>query len=179
MRDQGEADCIGVRFDSLQQRSESEPRLAGSGSKALSLLCRLESLRIPLKARSVRGQRGSKAARRRTVRLGLETFEPALSVRPPPSISTQTDTTLFAAECFELCTHRGKPALEDLDDRVADLGRRNSNPIYKPTPAIDLIFGADDHFIGVSIDSDEPLGFLDLPHQIIHGHKLRSPSRPR
>ena len=53
-------------------------RLTGCGSKASSLVCRLESLRIPLKARICAKATGSKkAARRREVRLGFGTFDPA------------------------------------------------------------------------------------------------------
>jgi hypothetical protein len=70
-----------------------------------------------------------------------------------------------------------KPALKDIDDLVANLGRREGDPIYKSTSAIELIFGADDHFIGISIHGDKALRFLNLLPQIIDGHGLRSPFR--
>jgi hypothetical protein len=53
---------------------------------------------------------------------------------------------------------------------IADLSRRKGDPVYKPSPAIDLIFGADDHLIGIAIHGDEALGLLDLLHQIIDCH---------
>src|SRR5215472_3338834 len=53
-------------------------RLTGFDSKASSLVCRLESLRIPLKARICTKATGSKkAARRGEVPLGFGTFDPA------------------------------------------------------------------------------------------------------
>ena len=52
----------------------------------------------------------------------------------------------FGAEFFELCPHRGKPPLEDNDDLIADLGGREDGSVYKPTPTINLIWGADDYF---------------------------------
>jgi hypothetical protein len=58
-----------------------------------------------------------------------------------------------------------------------NLGRRDGDAVYEPTPAIDVIFGADDHFIAISIHSDEALCFLNLLHQIIDGHVLGSPFR--
>ena len=45
----------------------------------------------------------------------------------------------------ELCPQCRKPALEDADDPVANLGRREGGSVYETTPAIDLILGADDH----------------------------------
>jgi hypothetical protein len=36
---------------------------------------------------------------------------------------------IFAAELFELCTHCCEPMLEDIDDRVADLGRRKGGSV--------------------------------------------------
>jgi hypothetical protein len=77
---------------------------------------------------------------------------------------------IFGAKFFSLCPHRRKPALEDIYDCVADLGRRKDGSIYKPTPAVDLIFGAHDHFIGITIHVDEALGFLNLLHQLVDGH---------
>jgi hypothetical protein len=77
---------------------------------------------------------------------------------------------IFGAKCFSLCPHRRKPALEDIYDCVADLGRRKDGSIYKPTPAVDLIFGAHDHFIGITIHGDEALGFLNLLDQLVDGH---------
>ena len=73
-----------------------------------------------------------------------------------------------------LCPQRGEPLLERGNDVIADLGRREGDPIYKPTPTIDLIFGADDHLIGIPIHGDEALRLLDLSHQIIGGHGLVS-----
>src|SRR5215813_12931569 len=49
----------------------------------------------------------------------------------------------FGAEFFELCPHRRKPPLEDTDDLIADLGGREDGSVYKPTPTINLILGAD------------------------------------
>jgi hypothetical protein len=77
---------------------------------------------------------------------------------------------IFGAKFFSLCPHRRKPALEDIYDCVADLGRREDGSIYKPTPAVDLIFGAHDHFIGITIHGDEALGFLNLLDQLVDGH---------
>jgi hypothetical protein len=69
---------------------------------------------------------------------------------------------VFGAEFFYRCPQRRKPVLEDIDDCVADLGRRKDGSVYKPTPAIDLIFGADNHFVGIAIHPNEALGFLNL-----------------
>jgi hypothetical protein len=77
---------------------------------------------------------------------------------------------IFGAKFFSLCPHRRKPALEDIYDCVADLGRRKGGSIYKPTPAVDLILGAHDHFIGITIHGDEALGFLNLLDQLVDGH---------
>ena len=79
---------------------------------------------------------------------------------------------IFAAAFFELCTHCCKPVLEDIDDRFADLGRRKGGSVYEPTPTIDFIFGADDHFTGVAIHPDKALGFLNPLHQIVDAHGL-------
>ena len=76
----------------------------------------------------------------------------------------------FGAEFFELCPHRRKPPLEDTDDLIADLGGREDGSIYKPTPTINLILGADDYFTSIAIHADEALGFLNLLHQILDGH---------
>jgi hypothetical protein len=81
---------------------------------------------------------------------------------------------VFVTELLELCPHRRKPALEDTDDPIANLGRREGGSVYKPTPTIDFVLRADDHLIGIAIHSDEALGFLDLLHQIIDGHGLVS-----
>jgi hypothetical protein len=85
---------------------------------------------------------------------------------------------LFGAELLELRPHRRKPALEDADDTVANLGRRERGSVYESTPTIDLIFGADDHLIGIAIHSDEPLGLLDLLRQVIDGHGFVSTGGP-
>jgi hypothetical protein len=61
----------------------------------------------------------------------------------------------FGAGIPELCPHRRKPALEDSDDLVADLGRGEGGSVYKPTPTIDFILGTDDHLIGIAIHGDE------------------------
>jgi len=67
----------GVRF-AAGENLDSTSGLTGFGSKASSLVCRLESLRIPLKACICAKATGSKkAARRREVRLGFGTFDPA------------------------------------------------------------------------------------------------------
>jgi hypothetical protein len=76
----------------------------------------------------------------------------------------------FRAEFLKLCPHRPKPALEDIDDLVADFGRREADSVYKSTPNVDCIFGPDDHLIGIAIHGDEALGLLDLLHQIIDRH---------
>ena len=96
-------------------------------------------------------------------------LEPALlgeNFGPSPSV--------FEAELLALCPQRGEPLLERGNDVIADLGRREGDPVYKPTPTIDLIFGADDHLIGIAIHSDEALRLLDLLHQISDGHALVS-----
>jgi hypothetical protein len=61
---------------------------------------------------------------------------------------------VFDAEFLELCPHGRKPTLEDIDDLVANLGRREGGSVYKPTPTIDFILGADDHLIGIAIHGD-------------------------
>jgi hypothetical protein len=58
---------------------------------------------------------------------------------------------LFGAELLELRPHCRKPALEDADDPVANLGRRERGSVYEATPTINLIFGTDDHLIGIAI----------------------------
>jgi hypothetical protein len=77
---------------------------------------------------------------------------------------------VFDAEFLELCPHRRKPTLEDIDDLAANLGRREGGSVYEPTPTIDFVLGADDHLIGIAIHGDEALGLLDLLHQIRNGH---------
>ena len=57
----------------------------------------------------------------------------------------------------ELCPQRGEPLLERGNDVIADLGLREGDPVYKPTPTIDLIFGANDNLIGIAIHGDEAL----------------------
>jgi hypothetical protein len=81
---------------------------------------------------------------------------------------------IFDAELLELCSHNLKSALEDADDLVSNLGRREGGSVYESTPTIDLILGADDHLIGIVIHGDEALRLLDLSHQIIGGHGLVS-----
>jgi hypothetical protein len=73
----------------------------------------------------------------------------------PPSVragmgshQSSASPLLFGAELLELRPHRRKPALEDADDPVANLGRRERGSVYESTPTIDLIFGTDDHLIG-------------------------------
>jgi hypothetical protein len=75
---------------------------------------------------------------------------------------------------LERCPYRRKSALENIDNLIANLGRREGGSVYEPTPAIDLIFGADDHLIGIAIHVDEALGLFDQLHQIIDGHDLVS-----
>src|SRR5215469_495217 len=82
IRDAGKtAGHIGVRFDSLQGRTWIRfpvDRLRFQGFVACLPVCRLESLRIPLKARICTKATGSKkAARRGEVPLGFGTFDPA------------------------------------------------------------------------------------------------------
>jgi hypothetical protein len=76
----------------------------------------------------------------------------------------------FGAEFFELCPYRRKPPLEENDDLIADLAGREDGSVYKPTPTINLILGADDYFTSIAIHADEALGFLNLLHQILDGH---------
>ena len=85
----------------------------------------------------------------------------------------------FGAEFFELCPHRRKPPLEDTDDLIADLGGREDGSVYKPTPTINLILGADDYFTSIAIQADEALGFLNLLHQILDGHGQVSIWKPQ
>ena len=49
---------------------------------------------------------------------------------------------------------------------VANLGRREGGSVYNTTPTVELILGADDHFIGITIHGDKAFGFLYLLHQI-------------
>jgi hypothetical protein len=85
---------------------------------------------------------------------------------------------LFGAEILELRPRCRKPALEDADDPVANLGRRERGSVYEATPSINLIFGTDDHLIGIAIHSGEALGLLDPLHQVIDGHGLVSTDGP-
>jgi len=71
---------------------------------------------------------------------------------------------------FELCPHCHKPTLEDIDDLVANLGRREGGSVYNTTPTVELILGADDHFIGITIRGDKAFGFLYLLNQIVDDH---------
>src|SRR5215472_6419030 len=61
-------------------------------------------------------------------------------------------------EFLELCSQHRKPALEDIDNKIADLGRPEGGSVYKPAPTIDWILGADDHLAGIAIHCDEALG---------------------
>src|SRR4030095_8661409 len=79
---------------------------------------------------------------------------------------------VLGAELFELCPHRRNAAFEDINDLVANFGRRENGSVYKPTPTIDLILGSDDYFVGIAIHGDEALRFLNLLHQIIDSHGL-------
>src|SRR6266446_5533229 len=101
----------------------------------------------------------------RTQSCGAPSNRPARSAASP---------LIFDAEFLELCSHSRKSALEDADDPVANLGRREGGAFYESTPTIDFILGADDHLIGITIHGDEALGLLDLLHQIIDGHGLVS-----
>jgi hypothetical protein len=92
---------------------------------------------------------------------------------------SSTFPVVFLAEFFKLCPHRRKSALKDIDDRVADLGRGKDSSVYKPTPAIDLIFGANDHFISSAVNRDEALRLLNLLDQIVDGHGLNLQRRER
>src|SRR5215831_12637930 len=103
-------------------------------------------------------------------------------MRRAPSSGRQVVIGLFfdiRRRVFQALPASHKPALEDIDDLVANLGRREGSSVYQPTPAIDLILGADDNFIGVTIHGDEALGFLDLSHQLIDGHDLGLHWRPQ
>jgi hypothetical protein len=71
------------------------------------------------------------------------------------------------AEFLELCSQLRKSALEDIDYKIADLGRPEGGSVDKSTPTIDWILGADDHLVGIAICDDEALGFLNLLQQII------------
>jgi hypothetical protein len=108
------------------------------------------------------------------------------SIRNPFLVSTPPVCPAWAIIGFplvfggwipELCPHRRNPALEDSDDVVADLGRREGGSVYQPSPTIDFILGTDDHLIGIAIHRDEALGLLDLLHQISDGHDLVSITR--
>ena len=85
----------------------------------------------------------------------------------------------FVIELFKLCPHRRKPPLEDTDDLIADLGGHEDGSVYKPTPTINLILGADDYFTSIAIQADEALGFLNLLHQILDGHGQVSIWKPQ
>ena len=74
------------------------------------------------------------------------------------------------AEFLELCSQRRKSALEDIDYKIADLGRPEGGSVDKSTPTIDWILGADNHLVGIAIYSDEALGFLNLLQQVIDAH---------
>ena len=71
---------------------------------------------------------------------------------------------------MELCSQRRKSALEDIDYKIADLGRPEGGSVDKSTPTIDWILGADNHLVGIAIYSDEALGFLNLLQQVIDAH---------
>jgi len=58
---------------------------------------------------------------------------------------------IFDAELLELCSHCLNSALEDADDLVSNLGRREGGSVYEATPTIDFILGADDHLMGIAI----------------------------
>jgi hypothetical protein len=75
---------------------------------------------------------------------------------------------------MEFCPQRGEPLRERRNDVIADPGRREGDPVYEPTPTIDLILGADDHFIDFAIHCDEALRLLDLLRKISNGHPLVS-----
>ncbi|MGA9315141.1 MAG: hypothetical protein WBV77_10985, partial [Solirubrobacteraceae bacterium] len=79
-------------------------------------------------------------------------------------------SSVLEAEFPELFLQRGEPLLERGYNMIADLSRRKGDPVYKPSPAIDLIFGADDHLIGIAIHDDKALRILDLLRQISDGH---------
>ena len=85
---------------------------------------------------------------------------------------------LFGAELLKLRPHCRKPALEDADDPVANLGRRERRSVYESAPTINLILRTDDNLIGIAIHSDEALGFLDLLRQVIDGYGLVSIGGP-
>src|SRR5437660_632088 len=60
--------------------------------------------------------------------------------RPPSAWQGRSPAfpVIFAAAFFELCPQCRKPVLEDIDDRVADLGRRKGGSVYETTPTIDF-----------------------------------------
>jgi hypothetical protein len=58
---------------------------------------------------------------------------------------------ILGAKLLELCPHCRKSPLEDADDLVANLVRRESGSVYEPTPAIDFILSPDNHLIGIAI----------------------------
>jgi hypothetical protein len=80
----------------------------------------------------------------------------------------------LSAALPKLCPQPGDPLLERGNDVIADFGLRESDPVYKPTPTIDLIFGADDHFIGIAIHGDQALRLFDLVRQISDSYALVS-----
>src|SRR5438552_3327784 len=75
---------------------------------------------------------------------------------------------------LELCPQPGESLLERGNDVIADLGLREGDPVYKPTPTIDLIFGVNDPLIGIAIHGDEALHLFDLLLQISDSHALVS-----
>jgi hypothetical protein len=78
----------------------------------------------------------------------------------------------LGAEFLKLYPHRCKPALKHIDDVVANLGRCEGGSVYQPTPTIDFVLSADDHFIGIAIHVDEAFGFFNLLRQLVDGHGL-------
>jgi hypothetical protein len=94
--------------------------------------------------------------------------------RPTRTLGASSSASLliFGAELLKLCPHRGEPLFERGDDVSADLVRSEGDLVYEPTPAIDLIFGAKDHFNSAAIHGEDALGLLDLPRQLIDGHGL-------
>jgi len=94
----------------------------------------------------------------------VEALKAIAGAQAPSRAGLISSSLLFNAELLNLCPHCRKSALENANDLVANLGRRESGSVYDTTPSIDLIFGADDHLIGIAIHGDEALRLLDLPH---------------
>jgi hypothetical protein len=94
------------------------------------------------------------------------------SLRPAGHGRSSVFPLVLGAELFELCPHRRNAAFEDINDLVANFGRRENGSVYKSTPTIDLILGSDDYLIGIAIHGHEALRFLNLLHQIIDSHGL-------